>query len=313
MGRYDAMQVTLTQIQSTLFMGALVSGTITLKASAVALLTPCTYLTGSGTLQQYSLDMYSGSYNGNTCPVLINGGLRSQAYSQMSPEAITTTGPASSTSISGFVFPGPAYGAQAFSDPLAAVTSPSFGACSPGHTSAYNLSGGTATLNPGTYCKGLNFTNATVVMNPGLYIITGGAVWSNSNVSGTGVTLFFTQGGGGSYAGLKIQNSSNVTLSAPTVASNGSIAAILVFSDRNWTHTNPQDFYITDSTVLGDGIWYLKNAGLNVWMSGTFTGNNYLGIVADNIFSGGTIITPLNNYSNVQGGNPFRTTAPLVQ
>jgi hypothetical protein len=159
----------------------------------------------------------------------------------------------------------------------------------------------------------MTLTNSTVTLNPGLYVITGGATWSGSTVSGSGVTLFFTTGGGASYGQFKIKSNSTVTLSAPVDTSHGGTPAVLVFADRSWTTTGAQDFQLSSSNVQGDGIWYLKSAGLYISSCGNFQGTNYLGIVANNIFTAGTNVNPSNNYSNVTTGNPFRTQAALVQ
>ena len=175
------------------------------------------------------------------------------------------------------------------------------------------MSSGSATLNPGTYCKGITLTNSTVTLNPGLYVITGGSTWSGATVSGSGVTLYFTSGGGGTDSKFTIENSSNVTLSAPNTSSNGSIAAILVFTDRTWTVTSAQDVALMNSTVQGDGIWYLPATGLYISSCGTFSGTHYLGIDANNIYSAGTNVVPSNNYSFVTTGNPFRRQGGLVQ
>jgi hypothetical protein len=309
--RFDTLQASLTQQVSTIFMGALNGGTVTLRAQAAALMTPCVYLTGTGALQTYSLDLSSGSFDGNTCPVDINTSVRVQSNGNTATLAMNIAGVSSSSSMSGFVYPAPHYNVPSIADPLAATVSPSFnGSCN--HTS-YSLSGGTATLSPGNYCKGITLTNSTAVLNPGLYVITGGATWKNSTVSGSGVTLFFTQGAGGSYSKFIIQNASTVTLSAPSDTSGGGIPGILVFADRNWIPTNAQDFALENSSIQGDGIWYLPGAGMYVSTCGNFTATHYLGIVADNIYSDGTIINVMNNYSSLAGGNPFRLQGGLVQ
>jgi hypothetical protein len=310
-GRYDTLQATITQQVSTLFMGALNGGTVTLRAQAAALMTPCVFLTGTGTLQTYTLDVYSGSFDGNTCPVDINTSARIQSNGNSATVAMNVAGASSSSSMSGFVYPAPHYNVASITDPLAATASPSFnGSCN--HTS-YSLSNGNATLSPGNYCKGITLTNSTVVLNPGLYVITGGATWSSSTVSGSGVTLFFTHGGGAGYSKFTIENASTVTISAPSSNSGGAIPGILVFADRNWIPTNAQDFALENSTIQGDGIWYLTGAGLYLSTCGNFNATHYLGIVADNIYSGGTIINVMNNYSYLTGGNPFRMQAGLVQ
>ena len=70
---------------------------------------------------------------------------------------------------------------------------------------------------------------------------------------------------------------------------------------------------LLSSTYSGDGIWYLTNAGIEFWSSGTFQGTNYFGVVADNLFTAGTILYPTNNYSNIPTGNPFLPAGGFVQ
>jgi hypothetical protein len=310
-GRYDAIQATITQTVHTVFMGALNGGTFTLTAKSAALMTPCIYGLGNGSLQNQSIIMYTGSMLADSCPIYATS-YNVQSNGHIAVEAVNSSGPASSSLNSGFIYPSPVYNVPVVSDPLSSISSPSFSTCSGGHTS-YNLTSGSATLNPGTYCKGLNISNASVTLNPGLYIITGGATWSSATVTGSGVTLFFTMGGGGGYGQFIIQSGSNVTLSAANDSTSGATPAILVFADRNWTTTGSQDFQVISSTFTGDGIWYIPKAGLEVWSSGTFTGPHYLGIVCDNIFSAGTYFEPANNYSYVVTGNPFRKLGTLVQ
>lgn len=308
--RNDAIQVTISKKVQTIFLGALSGGMVTLNAQGVALMTPCDYFLGTGTLQSASLYSYTGSMLGDSCPIYVNTKVDVESNGHVVGTSVDINGTSAGSSVSGYIYP-VYYGAQALSDPLAYETSPSYGGtCN--HTS-YSLSGGTATLSPGTYCKGMNIYNSTVTLSPGLYIITGGANFSNSKVSGNGVTLFFTTGGGGSYGQFIINNSSTVTISAPTDSSNGGIPGILVFADRNWVHTSAQDFIVTTSSFTGDGIWYLKNAGLYVWSCTSFQGNNYIGIDADNMYFGGGYVLNTNNYSNVSGGSPFRTVGALVQ
>jgi Flp pilus assembly protein TadG len=309
-GRYDGLQVTITQQVKTLFMGALNGGYVTASASSVAQITPCVYLLGT-TLQQYTLDDATGDFKSESCPFNINNNVYTEVASLV-PEALNISGSAGSSSIGGYEFPTPNYNAPTVTDPLSYITQPSLGSCSHTSYSLYNVSTNT-TLNPGTYCGGLNITNSKATLNPGLYVITGGGTWYNSTVTGSGVTLFFTSGGSYGDSKFNISGGSVVTISAPTSSSNGSIPGILVFADRNWTHTSPQDFDIISSTFAGDGIWYLPAAGLYVYNSGTVTGTNYFGIVADNMTITGTSVQPLNNYSYVATGNPFRTQAPLVQ
>jgi hypothetical protein len=132
-------------------------------------------------------------------------------------------------------------------------------------------------------------------------------------VSGTGVTLFFTKGGGATTYGQFVMTECTLKLSAPTDTTNNGVPTVLVFADRKWAHTGAQDFQVLSSTYSGDGIWYLTNAGIEFWSSGTFQGTNYFGVVADNLFTAGTILYPTNNYSNIPTGNPFLPAGGLVQ
>jgi Flp pilus assembly protein TadG len=312
-GRYDAIQATITQSVHTVFMGAFNGGVFNLTAQSSALMTPCIYTLGNGTLQNYSLMVYTGSLLADSCPIYATSE-DVLSYGNVAVESVDVSGSSSSSSNAGFIYPSPVFNVPALTDPLANVTSPSYGgSCT--HTS-YSLTSGSATLSPGTFCKGLNISNATVTLNPGLYTITGGANWSNATVSGTGVTLFFTTGGGGGYGQFLIQNGSHVTISAANDSVTGTIPAlstILVFADRNWTATSGQDFQIISSTISGDGIWYLPHAGFELWSDGTYTAPHYLGVVSDNIFTAGTYFEPVNNYSYVVNGNPFRRFGTLVQ
>jgi hypothetical protein len=111
-----------------------------------------------------------------------------------------------------------------------------------------------------------------------------------------------------------IYGNSTVTLSAPTVALNGSIPGVVVFADRNWIPGYAQDFAIfQNSTVTGDGIWYLPAAGFSASGANNVSATNYLGIVANSVILGNFVFHPLNNYSNISGGNPFRPVGGLVQ
>jgi len=308
-GRNDALETTITKNIHTIFMGALNGGVFTVTVKSVALMTPCVYLMDKKSLQSYALMTTSGSLTGNTCPVYINTNMYLNSVGIVAVEAVDLAGSAASSSNSGYVYPTPTYNVPVAPDPLASTTSPTFVGCN--HTN-YTVTTGVVTLSPGTYCKGLNISNAIVTLNPGLYIITGGATWNTATVTGTGVTLFFTSGGGGSYGQFKI-NYSIVNLSAPNDTSAGGSPGILVFGDRNWTATAAQDFQVNTSTVYGDGIWYMSNTGLYIVNSGIMTAPHYFGIVADNLSYSGTYVEPLNNYSYVSIGNPMRRLGGLIQ
>jgi Flp pilus assembly protein TadG len=310
-GRTDTIEATIQQRVRSIFMGALTGGYVTVKAQSTALVTSCVYLTGSGKLSPYTYWSTTGAMNSyNVCPVSINQNMQVVAPSHVDVFAVDLAGPVSALTGGGPVVTAPNYNLATITDPLTKIVSPSFnGSCD--HT-GYTLTGQTATLNPGNYCNGITLTNSTVTLNPGLYVITGGAAWNNSTVTGNGVTLFFTQGGGAGY-GQFLMNFSTVALTAPSSSSNGAIAAIAVFLDRNWTATAAQDVHLYFTTMQADGIWYMPKAGLFLWNAGTVTGPHYLGVVADNLFTEGTDFNPRGDYSFVSTGNPFRLQNALVQ
>jgi Flp pilus assembly protein TadG len=81
------------------------------------------------------------------------------------------------------------------------------------------------TLQPGRYCGGLNMSG-TKNLKPGVYIIDGGTLRANgsSNISGSGVTFYLTNG-----ADLSFNGNASLQLSAPTT---GTYAGILFFGGR---------------------------------------------------------------------------------
>lgn len=322
-GRYDVVQVKITQLVPTLFMGALTGGTYSVSAQAVAQIPPCIYLLNSKSAVTYTANEQNTggpTYLYSDCPEYINGNAYSSSTNfHQAPETILT-GASGSSSLLGTVKKGTVYGAAAISDPLASVTSPTFsGTCN--HTS-YSVTTGTVTLNPGTYCgtnstKGMTLSNCTIVLNSGLYVITGGAKWTNVKMTGTGVTLFFTKGNGAQYGQFVVTTTSVINISAPTASSGGSLAGILFFADRAWVNTAAQDFNFNSSSFGtsapgSDGIWYLPATGLLIYNI-AWNCNNYCPIVADNLNTYNATLDPLDDFSGLTTGNPFRKQAVLAQ
>jgi hypothetical protein len=309
-GDTDALQVTISQSVKTIFMGTLNGGSQTVSASAVSLFPPCGVFTGLSGLTAITVNASLSNITA-TCPLYINANLASNLGSTVSAVATNVTGPATqSLGLLGTAAPLPRFNAATMTDPLASIASPSFSAC---NHAGYSALLATTTISPGTYCGGLTITSSTVTFNPGLYIITGGAHWTGSTVKGTGVTLFFTKGGGSGYGQLLISTLCIITLSAPTDSSNGGIPGILVFGDRNWVASAPQDFQCGASSITGDGIWYTTNTGL-LFTACPISGTNYLAFDTDNLSTiGFPGVTLSSNFSNVSGGNPLRNQAVLVQ
>lgn len=215
---------------------------------------------------------------------------------------------------SGTLSPTPKTGVSAVTDPLASITQPSFSACTYTNTQI-NSGTGKKTLSPGTYCGGITVSAQTATFNPGLYIVTGGINWNGgSTVTGSGVTFFFTTGGGSSYGQVTISGQVNVNLTAPTSSANGGIPGILMFGSRSWVSTSQNVNINGASFAKLEGILYFPYTGLII-TGQTSASGNYLGIVADNVTvnGGATLTAPAPNYSALSGGSPFKAGVTLAQ
>jgi len=330
-GYYDAIVATIKQQVPTYFMKLAGVSNMTVSATGVSLMTPCAYFTGarSPALTTYALNLSTGSsigrWGGSTmgCPIYVGTGIKVDSNSSLWTNAENVAGSNVASSLSGGIFHAPKYSTQSHADPLLAkITQPTFSSCS--HPAGTGVASGTApvhittngsyTLNPGTYCGGLNFSGGgTFTLNPGLYTICAGANWNGVHVNGTGVTLFFTQKGDNIY-GQFIVTMGTYNLSAPTSSANGGIPKILVFGDRHWVNTAPsgQDFQFLSGVYTGDGIYYTTGTGIEV-LGSTFSGTNYFGFDTDNMLIVSSAVSPLGNYSAFSDGNPLGPIGGVVE
>jgi Putative Flp pilus-assembly TadE/G-like len=349
-GRYDAIQVTVTQSFQAMFLGFLHSGVYTLQTQSVALVPPCSYFLGGSSVTADTVWMAS-AWLVSDCPIYVNYSELVDGFARGWGFGFDVSGPAAaSASTSGWTTQAmeegyggvppqqaPTFGTPVLTDPLVSITQPSFpGGCPGGGTTitsgthtlsnaAYtslSVSNATVTLDPGTYCGtastvGWTFTGSTVTLNPGLYVITGGALMNGTTFTGTGVTLFFTKGNGAQYGQFKSGTTSGqpctMHITAPTTTSSGGIPGILWFADRNWVSTSTMDFqFDTNDSFAGDGIWYFPNTGVYIWQN-SLTAPNYSSFVTRNLYSYNTALYQNQNYSWLSGGSPFRTQSVLVQ
>jgi hypothetical protein len=267
----------------------------------------CIYMIGSPS-SSYTLlnENYSGFYS--YCNIYVGStaySIYNDSGSTLNSSLIRTVASSSQASLSGPVSPTPEFNATSHADPLAYVTAPASPASSANCTHTTTSITTTSTIGPGTYCNGLNISGASVILTSGLYIVTGGISWTNgSTVTGSGVTIYLTNGAGYGYGALSITNST-VTLSAPTSSSGGALAGIVMFTDRNWVSSS-WPVSINASFVTTDGIWYLPGVGISNYSS-TLKGTNYLGLVAYAVFGyAATFRFPSPNYSTLTAGNPFQ-------
>jgi hypothetical protein len=156
-----------------------------------------------------------------------------------------------------------------------------------------HITGGTVTLNAGTYC-GITITgNATVTFNPGTYILSGGgfsAGSSGTTLTGSGVTFYNTcssspcNGGSTGYQPISVSGNIAATLSAPT---SGAYQGILFYQDPT-VSTSSSD-QITGNTSLNlSGVLYFPNSNLKFAGGSSSSGGSTI-VVADTVtFTGGT-------------------------
>lgn len=93
------------------------------------------------------------------------------------------------------------------------------------------VKGGSKTLRPGTYCKGVTITDgAKVAFEPGMYVFKDSPIKVDkaARIEGSGVGLVFS----GKDATLKLANDSAVSLSAPE---SGVMAGILIYGQPSGT------------------------------------------------------------------------------
>jgi hypothetical protein len=204
--------------------------------------------------------------------------------------------------------PGPPQtGASAQTDPLAYVPAPAVGSCN--HTN-YSLSGAYSSvhISPGVYCNGISLAGSgSVIFDAGTFILLGGglSVSGATNITGTGVTFYNTQGSGYTYGPISISGANNSTLTAPTT---GSLAGILFFQDR--TIASPAASSVTGATNANFvGALYFPTSALTY--SGASNGQ-YTILVSKTLTINGAANVGAN-YSSLPGGSPIHGSAVMSE
>jgi hypothetical protein len=114
-----------------------------------------------------------------------------------------------------------------------------------------NVPNGGGTISAGCYTY-LNFNGGTVTMNPGLYIITQNMNTNNTNVNGSGVTIYVAAG-----ASPPQWDNQTVDLSPPT---SGNYAGVLYYQVSSNTNT-PN---LNGPNVNMQGLIYAPGAQMNI-------------------------------------------------
>ncbi len=317
---YRAVQATVRQNVNNFFMSLVNGGKSNVAASATARVIPtCLWImnpdnasAGVGSFALHSAELHG------SCGVFVNtfNGNNLDVDSSSTLDVVRTrvAGPASGNLSSGSVYTPPRFGSAPKNDPLAYLAAPAFSACTSGKIS---LSNAVKTISPGTYCGGITLNNAILALSPGLYIITGGLSMTNSTLNGmSGVTLYFTSGGGSSYGTISAtgnpssggQYSSNIILNAPTTSSGGGIPGIALFADRNWVAHGAYRLTFVNTYIEGDAIWYAPNIGISL-TNCLYTDAAYAGLVVDSFYQFGSFNGAgswiSTDYTPIGGWSPY--------
>jgi hypothetical protein len=163
--------------------------------------------------------------------------------------------------------PNPTTGVAQISDPLSYEHAPSFGGCDYNNTHVNK----DTTLNPGVYCGGIQVSSGiTVTLNSGLYVLNGGGFkmsGGGSLVGDPAGVMFYNTGtsnGVTKYGTIDIEGVNNSTLIASNTDTNGMLAGILFFDDRNASSyvSNPVNVITGNSNANITGALYFPSSSL---------------------------------------------------
>jgi Flp pilus assembly protein TadG len=191
----------------------------------------------------------------------------------------------------GTVNPTPVTGAAPTANPYAELPTPTpTTPC----TADPQISGGTVTLNPGTYCGiSIGGNNPNVTFNPGTYILLGGGLKltsANTSLTGAGVTFYNTcssspcNGGSSGYAPVSMTGNVTAALSAPT---SGPYTGILFYEDPTVV-TTAGDKITGGSTMSLTGALYFPASSLEFNGGSSATTGDTIVVAYTVTFSGGS-------------------------
>jgi Putative Flp pilus-assembly TadE/G-like len=146
-------------------------------------------------------------------------------------------------------------------DPLASLPIPDTGTCI---DTGSKLSSVEITLDPGTYCGGLNISpQSRITLSPGIYIMKDGPLRIGAGSSVEGVEVMIALVGENSI--LDISANSQISLTSPKL---GTYANIQIMSDRvaDGKFKGEEWSTISSSTVELDGVVYLPEQ--DIWFKG---------------------------------------------
>ncbi|TIS77057.1 MAG: hypothetical protein E5X00_16245, partial [Mesorhizobium sp.] len=278
-----AVEVILNQNLDRMFTSIFTQTKVPEQARAVALITDASkacVLALNKSASQAALFSGSTSVKLTGCSVMSNSSaadaIKVQGSAGLQADCLISVGGVSLSNPVTTVCKSPITQALPASDPFSSLPAPAAG--NPCKT--VNGSKSSQTLQPGTYCSGMDL-KGNVTLQPGTYVVQGSLkVNAGAVVSGTGVTMFMS----GSNT-VSMNGNATVTLSAPT---SGTYSGVLFYGDRTGTSTS-STFNGTASSLLTGAIYFPKQ---QVNYLGNFSGaNGCTQVVADTIqWSGNSTI-----------------------
>ena len=250
-GKATAVEVVVSQPQTPLISGVIMSTGPTISARSVA----AAVATGSGCVVALDKgDVVDVTDNGNT---VLNLNACSLYVNSSDTAALTMTGGAVIDAGAAYIVGGVSTsngaaldttkgtftGTAPINDPYAWATIPYYSGCN--QTKYNNNSSTPQTLNatgttPYVFCGDANHPalslgggNSSLTLGPGIYIIDGGSfsIGGGSTLTATGgVTIVLTSHTGSNYATVSISGGATVSITAPTT---GATAGLAFFQDRN--------------------------------------------------------------------------------
>lgn len=203
--------------------------------------------------------------------------------------------------------PTPDYNVPPTPDPLSQLAMPTVpNTCDHGNLTSRSTFSGTITLNPGTYCGGID-VNGTLTLNPGLYILRGGglsAVGGGSTLRsiGTGVTILNTAPPAGASYGwgpIFIQSGSvTIDLYANTDPASA-LPGVLFYTDPAAPYM--VNLFKANSVSRMDGTMYFPTGQVKFESGASFTINGAL--VAYTVELSQSVNLTFTGYG---GGNDFQ-------
>jgi hypothetical protein len=181
------------------------------------------------------------------------GGLQAKDSAVLKAGIVCTAGGKTKTG-GATVTPDPVTDCPVMEDPLRARTPPTVGPC---RFDEMVVDGGSQTLEPGVYCKGLRITKgAQVTLAKGTYIIKDGPliVDKGGDIRGDNVSIYLT----GRKANLVFAADSTINLSA---SKDGPLAGLLIFDDPSGASAPAIPPFPLPIPIVGELLGALLPAG----------------------------------------------------